>query len=143
MQIIYRRMAVLCVILIFGSWLYILLFGHVMHDFLSLLTMGEIISYGKYTCIFIGGIPLLFTMFSVLVMALFSKDCHSQLPASIESSVTIIVAITFITGIVANCIVPFLLLALSYSSCPQEKLHDYYVTDIELCNNMLNNRTWW
>ena len=116
-----------------------LLFGRIMTDFLSLIRMGDVISYNK-TCLVLGGAPVLILALILCIMALFSKDAHSSIPASIETPVCFIVVISFIIGFIANCIVPFLLLAFSYHSCPQDNLHDYHVTDVKLCETIVDNR---
>ncbi|MDN4368103.1 DUF1240 domain-containing protein [Citrobacter portucalensis] len=115
-----------------------------MENFLSLIRMGDVISYNKNTCAIVGGIPIIF-LFSILsVFALFSKEGRlKKLPTTIELWMTMIVVISFLIGIIANCLIPFLLLGLSYTSCPQKKLQDFYVTDIELCKTIVDKRGLW
>lgn len=128
----------------FCSLLYMIFTGSIMENFLSLIRMGDVISYNKNTCAIVGGIPtiLIFSMFSVF--ALFSKEGRlKKRPTTIELWMTMIVVISFLIGIIANCLIPFLFLGLSYTSCPQKKLHDFYVTDIELCKTIVDKRGLW
>ena len=37
----------------------------------------------------------------------------------------------------------FLFLVSSYHSCPQDNLHDYHVTDVKLCETLVDNRSFW
>ncbi|KAA0544461.1 DUF1240 domain-containing protein [Citrobacter portucalensis] len=128
----------------FCSLLYMIFTGSIMENFLSLIRMGDVISYNKNTCAIVGGIPTIF-LFSILsVFALFSKEGRlKKMPTTIELWMTMIVVISFLIGIIANCLIPFLLLGLSYTSCPQKKLQDFYVTDIELCKTIVDKRGLW
>lgn len=128
----------------FCSLLYMIFTGSIIENFLSLIRMGDVISYNKNTCAIVGGIPtiLIFSMLSVFV--LFSKEGRlKKLPTTIELWMTMIVVISFLIGIIANCLIPFLFLGLSYTSCPQKKLQDFYVTDIELCKTIVDKRGLW
>ena len=140
MKNIHLRLVAIALIISLLGILHFLLFGRIMTDFLSLIRMGDVISYNK-TCIVLGGAPALILALILCIMALFSKDVHSSIPASIETPVSFIVVISFIIGFIANFIVPFLLLALSYHSCPQDNLHDYHVIDIKLCETLVDNRS--
>ncbi|CBG91098.1 DUF1240 domain-containing protein [Citrobacter rodentium] len=142
MKKIYLRLYAIALILFFLANLDFLLFGRVMTDFLSLIKMGDIISYDK-TCLLLSGAPVIILVLILSVVALFSKDAHASIPAPIEAPVVFIVVFSLIIGFIVNFVVPILLAAFSYTSCPQEKLHDYYVTDIELCKTIVDKRSFW
>ena len=143
MKIIYLRIWAFFVIIFLTAVIYSLLFGRTMTEFLSLIKMGDIISYDK-TCALIGSVPLIsYTMIAV-IRILLSKDVqYRSLPNPYESLVLTAITFSFIIGVIANCFVPFLLFGLSYTSCPQKKLHDFYVTDIELCKTIVDKRGLW
>jgi len=143
MNKIYLRAWAFIMIIFLIAVLYSLLFGRTMTEFLSLIKTGDIISYDK-TCALISSIPLFGYTIIALVRVLFSQDVqYRSLPAPFESLVLTAIIFSFIIGLIANCLVPFLFLGLSYTSCPQKKLQDFYVTDIELCKTIVNNRGLW
>ncbi len=114
-----------------------------MTDFLSLMRMGDVISYNQ-TCALIGAIPLVMYVVIAMVRVLFTDDLqYKALPDPFEGWVLAAITLFFIIGFIANFIVPFLLLALSYHSCPQDNLHDYHVTDVKLCETLVDNRSFW
>ena len=130
------------IIFCFG-FLDFLLFGLVMTDFLSLMRMGDVIPYNQ-TCALIGAIPLVMYVVVAMVRVLFTDDLqYKALPDPFEGWVLAAITLFFIIGFIANCIVPFLLLAFSYHSCPQDNLHDYHVTDVKLCETLVDNRSFW
>lgn len=143
MKKIYLRIWVFIIIIFLSIVLYSLLVGRSMNEFLSLIKMGDIISYDK-TCALIGSIPLIGYTIVALIRALFSKDVqYRSLPYPFESLVLTVITFSFIIGLIADCIIPFLLLIFSYTSCPQERLHDYHVTNIELCKTIIDKRRFW
>ena len=83
----------------FCSLLYMIFTGSIMENFLSLIRMGDVISYNKNTCAIVGGIPTIF-LFSILsVFALFSKEGRlKKMPTTIELWMTMIVVISFLIG---------------------------------------------
>lgn len=105
--------------------------------------MGDIISYDK-TCALIGSVPLIsYTMIAV-VRILLSKDAqYRSLPNPYESLV--LTAITFPLLLALLLTVSFLFYCLDYHThpAPQKKLHDFYVTDIELCKTIVDKRGLW
>lgn len=120
-----------------------LLFGLVMTDFLSLIKAGDVISYNK-TCILIGATPLVIYVALAMIRILFSQDVkYKALPDPYEKWVLLTITFSFILGFIADCIIPFLFMALSYHSCPQDTLRDYHVTDIALCKTLVDNRSFW
>ncbi|EHG7611138.1 hypothetical protein J5Y28_000868 [Citrobacter sedlakii] len=137
------RLCAIALILFFLENLHFLLFGRVMTDFLSLISMGDRISYNK-TCVLIGAIPLVMYVVVAMVRVLFSKDVKYQaLPDPYEKWVLLTITFSFLLGLIADCIIPFLFMALSYHSCPQDTLRDYHVTDIALCKTLVDNRSFW
>jgi hypothetical protein len=121
------------------GFLEFLLFGAVMHDFVSLIKMGDIISYDK-TCILISGIPTIFYLLFFLLFALFQKDAFHRGHKFMSNSyilLSILIPIPF--GFIGNIIVPFILMANSYTNCPQENLSKYYVKDVALCEKIKRN----
>ncbi|MBM3009782.1 hypothetical protein [Citrobacter freundii] len=143
MKKIYMRLMAILVI-VFLLWILdTQLFGYVMTDFLSIIKMGDIVSY-KHTLVLIGGIPTIIVMTISFVRILFSKSFKYQnFPKSIEAWVTCAVVIPFAVGLIADCIAPFFFLASSYTRCPQEKFDDYHVIDISLCETIIDNRRFW
>lgn len=143
MKRIYVRAWVFIMIISLIAVLYSLLFGRTMTEFLSLIKMDNIIPYNK-TCALIGSIPLIGYTVIALVRVLLSQDVkYRSLPAPFESLVLTTITVSFAIGLIANCIIPFFLLTFSYTSCPQKRLHDYNVTDIELCKTIVDNRGLW
>ncbi|EHG7887924.1 MULTISPECIES: DUF1240 domain-containing protein [Citrobacter] len=141
---IHLRLISFSLTIFFFSLLYMIFTGSIMKNFLSLIRMGEIISYNNNTCAIVGGIPTIL-IFSILsFFALFSKEGRlKKLSAAVELWMITIVVIPFLIGIIADCLLPFLLMAFSYTSCPQQELYDFYVTDIELCKTIVDNRGLW
>ena len=142
MRKIHLRLIALCLLICFISIFIFLIHGIPMVDFLSLVRAGDIISYNK-TCTLIGGIPLVLLFIILSIVALFNKEAHAKTPDSMNNALIIITIIPFVIGFIADCLLPFLLMALSYTSCPQKKLHDFDVTDIELCKTIVDNRGYW
>lgn len=143
MKKIYLRIWAFFVIIFLTAVIYSLLFGRTMTEFLSLIKMGDIISYDK-TCALIGSVPLIsYTMIAVVRILLSKEAQYRSLPNPYESLVLTAITFSFIIGVIANCFVPFLLFGLSYTSCPQKKLQDFYVTDIELCKTIVDKRGLW
>ena len=141
MKKIFKRLMCLLLITFLLSMLYALIFGNVMTDFLSLIRMGDIITY-HHTCILISGIPLMLYTTFAMVRVLFSNDLqYKALPDPFEGWVLGTGALFFATGFIANFIVLFLFLVSSYHSCPQDNLHYYHVTDVKLCETLVDNRS--
>ena len=143
MKKIFKRLMCLLLITFLLSMLYALIFGNVMTDFLSLIRMGDIITY-HHTCILISGIPLMLYTTFAMVRVLFSNDLqYKALPDPFEGWVLGTGALFFAIGFIANFIVLFLFLVSPYHSCPQDSLHDYHVIDIKLCETLVDNRSFW
>ncbi|ENR8890666.1 TPA: DUF1240 domain-containing protein [Citrobacter koseri] len=143
MKIIYVRAWIFIMIISLTAVLYSLLFGRTMTEFLSLIKIDDIIPYNK-TCELIGSIPLIGYTVIALIRVLLSQNVqYRSLPDPFESLVLTTITVSFVIGLIANCIIPFFLLAFSYTSCPQKKLHDFYVTDIELCKTIVDKRGLW
>ncbi|MDE5205164.1 hypothetical protein PYX06_06600 [Citrobacter amalonaticus] len=84
MKKIFKRLMCLLLITFLLSMLYALIFGNVMTDFLSLIRMGDIITY-HHTCILISGIPLMLYTTFAMVRVLFSNDLqYKALPDPFE-----------------------------------------------------------
>lgn len=116
----------------FCSLLYMIFTGSIMENFLSLIRMGNIISYNKNTCAIVGGIPTIF-LFSILsVFALFSKEGRlKKLPTTIELWMTMIVVISFLIGIIANCLTPFY--CLDYHTHPAPR-RSFRISTLQISN---------
>ncbi|HAT8006462.1 TPA: hypothetical protein SLG96_002981 [Citrobacter koseri] len=107
MNNIYMRLIAILVIAFFLWILDTQFFGYVMTDFLSIIKMGDIVSY-NHTFVLIGGIPTMILMTISFVRILFSKSLkYKNFPKSIETWVTCAVIIPFAIGLIADCIVPF------------------------------------
>ena len=143
MKKLFKRLMCLLLITFLLSMLYALIFGNVMTDFLSLIRMGDVITY-HHTCLLISGIPLMLYTTFAMVRVLFSNDLqYKALPDPFEVWVLGTGALFFAIGFIANFIVLFLFLVSSYHSCPQDNLHDYHVTDVKLCESLVDNRSFW
>lgn len=95
MKKIHLRLCAIALILFFLENLHFLLFGRVMTDFLSLISMGDRISYNK-TCVLIGAIPLVMYVVVAMVRVLFSKDVKYQaLPDPYEKWVLLTITFSF------------------------------------------------
>lgn len=116
----------------FCSLLYMIFTGSIMENFLSLIRMGDVISYNKNTCAIVGGIPTIF-LFSILsVFALFSKGGRlKKLPTTIELWMTMIVVISFLIGIIANCLIPFY--CLDYHTHPAPR-RSFMISTLQISN---------
>ncbi|MDE5205163.1 hypothetical protein PYX06_06595 [Citrobacter amalonaticus] len=78
-----RLMYFLLIIFLLGI-LDLQIFGFVMTDFLSLIRMGDVITY-HHTCILISGIPLMLYTTFAMVRVLFSNDLqYKALPDPFE-----------------------------------------------------------
>lgn len=142
MKKVYLRVVGIILAIIFSCLLYMILMGPVMSDFLSVIRMGNIISYNK-TFALIGGIPLICYALLLIIMTLFTKDVQCpKLPSRIESCVLLVAFVPFITGIILNFLVPFLLMASPYIPCPKDHLSDVYVTDLKFCKNVKPVEVW-
>ena len=73
MKKLFKRLMCLLLITFLLSMLYALIFGNVMTDFLSLIRMGDVITY-HHTCLLISGIPLMLYTTFAMVRVLFSND---------------------------------------------------------------------
>ena len=84
MEKLFKRLMCLLLITFLLSMLYALIFGNVMTDFLSLIRMGDVITY-HHTCLLISGIPLMLYTTFAMVRVLFSNDLqYKALPDPFE-----------------------------------------------------------
>ncbi|WHP31601.1 DUF1240 domain-containing protein [Trabulsiella odontotermitis] len=130
------KLRIIFAVLFTFIFLVFLLFGAVLQDFISLIKMGDIISYDK-TCILISGIPAIFYLLVFLLFALFQKDAFHRGHKLMSNSYAILfILIPLPFGFIGNIIVPFILMANSYTNCPQDNLSKYYVKDVALCEKI-------
>lgn len=128
-------------LLIFWGALYTLLFGFAMKDFISLIKLGEVITYNK-TLILIGAIPVILYLCITLSWALISSKTSPF--RKIGNIHTIIIAsciFIFILGFALSFITQVLLL-IYYEPCPQERLADFYVINLKLCETLTPRGFW-
>ncbi|HHX7179503.1 TPA: DUF1240 domain-containing protein [Enterobacter hormaechei] len=126
---------------LFGGSLYLSLFGFIMKDFISLINMGEVITYNK-TLIFIGGIPLiLYACITVPWALISSKTSPFRNMGNIHTLIICFCVFTFVIGFVLSFVIQSMLL-IYYTPCPQEHLSDFYVTDLKLCENLKPRGFW-
>ncbi|KNC90172.1 DUF1240 domain-containing protein [Trabulsiella odontotermitis] len=107
-----------------------------MDDFISLIKMEAVISYNK-TCLLMSGIPMLSYFVLLTFFYLFSEKIFKHLQKLMDSSYFILLMIIPIpVGYISTIIIPFILMANSYTNCPQENLSSYYVKDVALCEKI-------
>jgi hypothetical protein len=113
-----------------------LLFGSIMDDFISLIKMKPIIFYNK-TCLQMSAIPMFSYLLLLTFFYLFSKKIFKYLQKLMDSSYFILIMLIPIPiGYISTIIIPFILMANSYTNCPQENLSKYYVKDVALCEKI-------
>ncbi|MCS3604876.1 MULTISPECIES: DUF1240 domain-containing protein [Buttiauxella] len=139
--LLYRGAAVV-LILIMYALLYFILYSVPMYDLRSLLLHNEIIVYHAKAVACVGAIPLCIYSIFVALRVFFTKGVK---PPTTQTSIGkvcsgVCVIVTFLSFIIAF-LIPIGLAFSPYSNCPQEKLGNYYVTDLELCKN-IEPRNW-
>lgn len=131
----------LLALLFLWSVLYTLLFGFAMKDFISLIKLGEVITYNK-TLILIGAIPFILYICITFSWALTSsKTSPFRKIGNIHTVIIASCIFIFILGFVLSFITQVLLL-IYYEPCPQERLADFYVTNLKLCENLTPGGLW-
>lgn len=139
--LLYRGAAVLLIIIAYAL-LYFIFFSVPMYDLQSLLLHDEIIVYHAKAVACVGAIPLCIYLIFVALRVLFTKGVK---PPTKQTSMGKICGSLSVIAFFLSLIIAFLvfigLLFSPYSSCPQEKLGNYYVTDLELCKT-IDPRNW-
>ncbi|KFC04755.1 uncharacterized DUF1240 family protein [Trabulsiella guamensis ATCC 49490] len=131
-----RKLHAFAALLIQIAVLYLLLFGFIMRDFISLWKMGNVISYSK-TCIMISSIPLFLYCLFFTCLFLFQKNFPQRGHKFMNNNYVLLITLSSIPiGFIGNIIVPFILMANSYTNCPQENLSKYYVKDVAMCEKI-------
>ncbi|RJT22366.1 DUF1240 domain-containing protein [Buttiauxella izardii] len=139
--LLYRGAAVIMILLMF-TLLYFILFSVPLYDLRSLLLHDKIIIYHAKAVACVGAIPLCIYLIFVALRVLFTKGIK---PPTKQTSIGKVcsgfsVIATFLSLIIAF-LIPIGLMFTPYHNCPQEKLGAYYVTDLELCEN-IDPRNW-
>ncbi|MFP2517091.1 DUF1240 domain-containing protein [Buttiauxella agrestis] len=139
--LLYRGAAVV-LIAIMSAVLYFIFFSVPMYDLHSLYMHDEIIVYHTKAVAGAAGTPIYIYFILISLRVLFMRGIK---PPTTQTFIgRIYGAFSLIVSIVC-LIIAFLIpigLAFSpYSSCPQEKLGNYYVTDLELCKT-IEPRNW-
>ncbi|MGK7244533.1 DUF1240 domain-containing protein [Buttiauxella agrestis] len=139
--LLYRGAAVVLILIMYALLCFIL-YSVPMYNLQSLLIHDEIIVYHAKAVACVGAIPLCIYSIFVALRVFFTKGVK---PPTTQTSIGkvcsgVCVIVTFLSFIIAF-LIPIGLAFSPYSSCPQEKLGNYYVTDLELCKT-IEHRNW-
>ncbi|SUW62443.1 Uncharacterised protein [Buttiauxella agrestis] len=106
----------------------------------SLITLGDIITYNGRVIICLGGIPMVIYMFFFALRTVLNKGIAPLKKGTVIGQIWGVFSIlSFALGLVASYLIPIVLLILHYTSCHEDKLRVYYVTDPQLCM-MIENK---
>jgi len=139
--LLYRSAAVLLILMMYAL-LYFILFSVPMYDLLSLLLHDDIIVYHAKAAACVGAIPFCIYLIFVALRVLFTKGVKPPTKQTSMGNVCgILSVIIFFLSFIIALLVSIGLMFSPYNRCPQEKLDNYYVTDLELCKT-IDPRNW-
>jgi len=135
--------AAIILILIMSAIVYCILFiDDTIDQLWSLYLHGDIISYNAKGIAGAAGFPIYIYSICAGIRVLFSKGV---MPPTKQTAIGVIFmpffVITTIPGFIIAFLIPIGLAFSPYSNCPQEKLGNYYITDLELCKT-IEPRNW-
>ena len=114
--------------------IYLIAYFYKFYDINSLITLGNIITYNGRIIISISSIPLfIYTFFFALRMVLKKGISPLTKGTIIGEAWGLFSVLSFALGLVASYLIPIVLLMLHYTSCHEDKLRVYYVSDPRLC----------
>ena len=114
--------------------IYLIAYFYKFYDINSLITLGDIITYNGRIIISISSIPLfIYTFFFALRMVLKKGISPLTKGTIIGEAWGLFSVLSFALGLVASYLIPIVLLMLHYTSCHEDKLRVYYVSDPRLC----------
>lgn len=136
--LLYRGAAIVMITIMFAA----IYFSSESIDYLhSLYAHGNIIVYNTKAVAGATGVPVYIYGICISLRVLFTKGVK---PPTTQTPVGRILGafctIITVTGMITAFIIPIGLMFSPYSNCPQDKLGDYYVTDLKLCDTINNNR---
>lgn len=117
--------------------IYLVIFFYNFYDINSLITLGDIITYNGRVIICLGGMPIVIYMFFFAFRTVLNKGIAPLKKGTLIGQFWGIFSIlSFAIGLVASYLIPIVLLMLHYTSCHEDKLRVYYVTDPQLCTTI-------
>ena len=125
-----------------STLLYFIIYSVPMNDLHSLYIQGDIIVYHAKSIACVGAIPLCFYFIFLSLRVFFSKGVAPPTKRTLIGTIWgAFSAFTFLIFLIIAFLLPVWLMFSPYSSCPQERLGAYYVTDLELCKT-IDPRNW-
>lgn len=120
--------------------IYLVAYFYKFYDINSLITLGDIITYNGRVIISLSGIPIFIYMFFFALRTVLNKGIAPLKKGTIIGEAWgLFCILSFALGLVASYLIPIVLLMLHYTSCHEDKLRVYYVTDPQLCM-MIENK---
>lgn len=116
------------------AFIYVIFFLAKEYHIKSLVTFSDIVEYNGKIIISISGMPLfIYTFFFALRMVLKKGISPLTKGTIIGEAWGLFSVLSFALGLVASYLIPIVLLMLHYTSCHEDKLRVYYVSDPRLC----------
>lgn len=116
------------------AFIYLLAYFYKFYDINSLITLGDIITYNGKVIISLSGMPIFIYMFFFALRTVLNKGITPLKKGTVIGQTWGIFSIfSFALGVVTSFLIPIVLLMLHYTSCHEDKLRVYYVTDPQLC----------
>jgi ABC-type Na+ efflux pump permease subunit len=135
--IMFKAAAVFIMSISVGS-IYVICFYIEMVNVKSLIIQGDIIEFSGKVIICMGGIPMFIWMLFFAFRILINKGSGTIKTKTLIGSVWGGVSIfSFVAGFISALIIPFILIASSYTSCNIGKYSSYYVINPELCKTIV------
>lgn len=107
----------------------------------SLITFSDTVVYSGKIIISISGIPVFIYMFFFAFRTVLNKGIAPLKKGTVIGQVWGLFSIlSFALGLVASYLIPIVLLMLHYTSCHEDKLKVYYVTDPQLCTTIISKK---
>ena len=119
------------------AFIYLLAYFYKFYDINSLITLGDIITYNGKIIISLSGMPMVIYMFFFAFRTVLNKGIAPLKKGTVIGQVWgLFSTFSFALGVVASFLIPIVLLMLHYTSCHEDKLRVYYVTDPQLCTTI-------
>ena len=107
----------------------------------SLITFSDTVVYNGKIIISISGTPVFIYMFFFAFRTVLNKGIAPLKKGTVIGQVWGLFSIlSFALGLVASYLIPIVLLMLHYTSCHEDKLKVYYVTDPQLCTTIISKK---
>ena len=103
----------------------------------SLFILADTIEYSGKIIICISGIPFFIWVFFFSLKVLFKKGIQPFKKYSAIGYIWMIISVaSFVLGVIASFVIPFILMASPYTSCNVGKYSNYYVINPVLCKDI-------